>query len=167
MVVCDSSTLIHLSAIGRLELLKDFFGRLTVPTAVWREVVEQGSGRPGVAEVEAACREGWIEVKSPTNMPLFRSLQQDLDGGEAEAITLAVEHRASLILLDESEARRVAEIFDLKKTGAIGVLIRARLEGKIDRLRTELDRLRTEGGFWIEDGLYRQALRAVGEGPAD
>lgn len=70
MVICDSSTLIHLSAIGRLDLLREFFGRLTVPTAVWREVVEQGSGRPGVAEVETAFREGWIEVKSPANQAL-------------------------------------------------------------------------------------------------
>jgi len=41
MVICDSSTLIHLSAIGRLHLLKDFYGRLTLPSAVWREVVKQ------------------------------------------------------------------------------------------------------------------------------
>jgi predicted nucleic acid-binding protein len=56
MVICDSSTLIHLSAIGRLHLLKDLYGKLTVPPAVWREVVEQGSGRHGVEEVEAARR---------------------------------------------------------------------------------------------------------------
>jgi predicted nucleic acid-binding protein len=68
-----------------------------------------------------------------------------------------------LVLLDESEARRIAGVFDLPKTGAVGILIRARLEGKVPDLRSELDRLRNEGGFWIEEKLYQKALEAVGE----
>jgi len=163
MVVCDSSTLIHLAVIGRLNLLKDLYGKLTVPPAVWREVVEQGSGYQEVEEVEAAHRDGWIEIKPSTNDALLRSLKHDLDDGEAEVIALAVEHEASLVLLDESEARRTAARFELKKTGAVGVLIRAKLEGRIETLSPELDRLRTQGGFWIEESLYRQALQAVGE----
>jgi len=42
MVVSNSSTLIHLSAIGRLVLLKDFYGQIIIPPAVWKEVVEEG-----------------------------------------------------------------------------------------------------------------------------
>lgn len=164
MVICDSSSLIHLSAIGRLGLLKDFHGALTIPQAVWREVVQQGLGRSGVKEVESAIREGWIEIREASNEPLLTSLKQDLDNGEAEVIALAIEHQAELVLLDETEARRIAELFNLKKTGAIGILIRAKLEGKIQDLRTELDRLRTVGGFWIEEGLYQAVLQSVGEG---
>lgn len=78
-------------------------------------------------------------------------------------IALAIEQHAELVLLDESEGRRIAGVFDLKKTGAIGILIRARLEGKVPDLRSELDRLRNEGGFWIEENLYRKALESVGE----
>lgn len=163
MVICDSSSLIHLSAIGRLGLLKDFHGTLTIPQAVWREVVQQGLNRPGVQEVEAALQEGWIEIRAASNEPLLTSLKQDLDDGEAEVIALAIEHQAELVLLDETEARRIAGIFDLKKTGAIGILIRAKLEGKIQDLRTELDRLRTVGGFWIEERLYNAAVSSVGE----
>lgn len=48
MVIADSSTLIHLAAIDRLELLRDFYGTIVVPEAVWRESVLQGTGRPGV-----------------------------------------------------------------------------------------------------------------------
>lgn len=91
------------------------------------------------------------------------SLKQDLDNGEAEVIALGIEHQAELVLLDETEARRIAELFGLKKTGAVGILIRAKLEGKIQDLRTELDRLRTVGGFWIEEGLYKAVLQSVGE----
>lgn len=163
MVVVDSSTLIHLSAIGRLPLLKDLYGKLTVPPGVWREVVEQGRERSGVAELEAARREEWLEVRAPGNEPLLRSLRHELDEGEAEVLALAIEHEASLVLLDESEARRVASVFALEKTGAIGVLIRAKLEGRIDSLRTDLDRMRSETGFWIEEGLYKRVLQEVGE----
>jgi len=166
MVICDSSCLIHLAGIGRLGLLRELYGKLIVPTAVWREVVEEGKGRPGVVEVREARLEGWIEVRPATQELLLKSLKQELDDGEAEVISLAVELKASLVLLDETEARRVASLYSLNKTGAIGVLIRARREGKLETLRPELDKLRIEAGFWIEEKLYRQALTAVGEEPS-
>jgi predicted nucleic acid-binding protein len=162
-VIVDSSTLIHLSAIGRFALLKDLYGQLTVTPAVWREVVEQGKDRTGVTELEAARQQGWLGVQMPANQPLLHSLRHELDEGEAEVIALAVEHQGSLALLDESDARRVASSFGIEKTGAIGVLIRARLEGRIDSLRAELDKIRTQAGFWIEDGLYQKVVEAAGE----
>ncbi|RLC13689.1 MAG: DUF3368 domain-containing protein [Deltaproteobacteria bacterium] len=85
-----------------------------------------------------------------------------MDEGESEAIALAVCRNADLILLDESEARRIAELYNLSKTGVIGLLIRAKQEKLIDSLKTELDRL-MEGGFWIDQNLYNQALVATGE----
>lgn len=166
-VVSNSSTLIHLAAIDRLGLLEEFFGHILVPSAVWREVVEQGVGKPGVENVRSARQVGWIEVETPTDTALLRLLQYDLDEGEAEAIALAIEHQAELVLLDESEARRVADLYGLQKTGVIGLLIRARQGGLIGSLRDELSRLSYQGNFWIEEKLYRQALDAVGEEQSD
>ena len=165
MVICDSSTLIHLSGIGRIHLLKDLFERVTIPPAVWREVVEQGAGRPGVPEVEEARRAGWLAVQAPSDLPLLRHLRHELDAGEAEVVALAVERGASLVLLDESEARRLASTFGLEKTGIIGILIRARMAGRIERLAPELVRLRTDSGFWIDERLFQRALQVVGEAP--
>jgi predicted nucleic acid-binding protein len=161
-IVCDSSTLIHVASIGRLFLLQDLFEELTIPAAVWREVVEEGKGRSGVTEVEAAVREGWIHVHSVEPSLLLRSLKQDLDSGEAEVIALALELEAGLVLLDESEGRRKAEAFGLKMTGVVGILMRAKLEGKITALRPELDRLR-KGGFWVDGRLYWKVLQVVSE----
>lgn len=163
MVISDSSSLIHLSAIGRLSLLREFHGLVTIPPAVWHEVVDQGKGREGAREVEAAHQHGWIEVKTVQNNNLVRLLKRELDSGEAEVLALAIESQASLVLLDEAEARRIAGTFGLKKTGVIGILIRAKLEGKIERLQTELDNLRLKAGFWIDERLYRRALSEVGE----
>ena len=162
-VVSDSSPLIHLAVLGRVALLHEFYGQVLVPPAVWREVVEEGQGRAGVREVEDAARSGWLTVIGPTNEALLRLLRRDLDDGEAESIALAVERQADVILLDESDARRVAGVYELPKTGVVGLLIRARLEGRLPSLRQELARLREQAGFWIGEELYQQALEAVGE----
>lgn len=163
LVISDSSTLIHLAAIDRLALLKEFYGRIAVPPAVWREVVEQGEGRAGAVTVEQARQTGWIEILAPADTALLQLLQRDLDYGESEVIALAVERGAELVLLDESDARRTAELYGLSKTGVIGLLIRARQEEYIVSLKVELDRLLHQGGFWLEDNLYHRALDAVGE----
>jgi len=112
--------------------------------------------------VARGCRAGWIEILTPADATLLRLLRRDLDDGEL--IALAVERRAELVLLDESEARGTADLYGLRKTGVIGILIRAKQKGYIDSLKAELDRLLHQGCFWIERRLYERALKAVGEG---
>jgi len=121
MVISDSSTLIHLAKIGRLDLLKKLFDRIVITPTVWQEVVERGGGRAGASEVSDALSKGWLEIIAPRDMILFPLLKSELDDGEAEVIALAVECKADMILLDESEARRIANIYGLSKTGVIGI----------------------------------------------
>ena len=90
LVVSDSSTLIHLAAIGRLELLKTFFKRVTVPPAVWKEVVEQGGGRAGANEVEQARELGWMGIAAPKDTALLHLLKRYLDEGESEVIAFSL-----------------------------------------------------------------------------
>jgi len=97
------------------------------------------------------------------DVALLALLRRDLDDGESEVIALAVEKQAKLVLLDESDARRTADLYGLSKTGIIGLLIRAKQEDHINSLKVELDRLLNQGGFWVEQRLYNQALNAVGE----
>lgn len=163
LIISDSSTLIHLAGIGRLALLREFYGEITIPLAVWREVVVEGQGRVGAVEVDEAYQIGWIEKAAVPDMPLLRLLKRDLDDGEAEVIALAVERQADLVLLDESDGRRIADLYQLRKTGIVGLLMRAKREGRVQSLRLELQRLRQEGRFWIEEKLFQQVLRAVGE----
>ncbi|MEW5932700.1 MAG: DUF3368 domain-containing protein, partial [Bacillota bacterium] len=73
--MADSSTLIGLAAIGRLSLLREFHGKVLLPPAVWREVVTEGRGKPGAAEVEQARLADWIEVVRPSNEDLVRLLK--------------------------------------------------------------------------------------------
>jgi predicted nucleic acid-binding protein len=163
LVISDASTLIHLTNIGRLGLLKQFFGQVVVPPAVWAEVVDRGAGRLGAAEVQKSGTLGWLTVRPPADHEFVRALCRDLDDGEAEAIALAVETKADLILIDEADARRVADMYGLRKTGTIGVLLKAKGEKIIELLKPELDKLVNQSGFWIDSGLYEQVLEAVGE----
>jgi predicted nucleic acid-binding protein len=57
----------------------------------------------------------------------------------------------------------MARIYGLKVSGVVGILIRAKLAGKIESLRDELERLRNDGDFWIGDGVFNRALNVVGE----
>ncbi len=73
--ISDSSTLIHLAGIGRLELLKEFYVKILITPAVWKEVVEEGKERPGAGEVKEAHKSGWIEIIAPGNESVVRLLE--------------------------------------------------------------------------------------------
>ncbi|GBE16836.1 hypothetical protein BMS3Abin15_00660 [bacterium BMS3Abin15] len=161
--ISDSSVLIHLSKIGRLELLREFFSNVIITPAVWKEVVDEGKGRHGAHEVEKAYHEGWIKIAQPENKDILRLLEKELDNGEAEAIALAIENNSAILLVDETNGRKIARSFDLKMTGVIGILIRAKTENKIDSMRNEMEKLIREGGFRISNDLYKKALKVVGE----
>lgn len=131
--VADSSTLISLATIGRLSLLKEFHGKIFIPPAVWREVVVEGQGRPGSAEVEQARLAGWIEVVSPGNEDLVKLLKVELDEGEAEAIALALSCQPEVVFLDEAEARKTAQVYGLRKAGVSACCCAQSLKGRFRR----------------------------------
>lgn len=143
--------------------MKGFYEKIIITPAVWKEVVEEGGTRPGAFEVKEACSSGWIEIMAPANKSVVQLLERELHKGEAETIALAIEQHPGVVFLDESEARRVANLYGLHITGTIGFLIRAKFDGKIVSLREELNKLRNEAGFWINDELYHQALTLVEE----
>ena len=105
--------LIALGGLGRIELLVQRFpGGISVPLAVWREVVETGRGRPGANAVATAS---WISVEAVRDASRARIFALTLDEGESEALALAVEKSADVVLLDEKDARQMAE---KNRTGA-------------------------------------------------
>jgi len=81
---------------------------------------------------------------------------------KSEAIALALEINADLILLDDLDARERARIYDLQITGTVGILLRAKLEGKIVSLKDILRKLR-KTGFWINNELMQELLKFAGE----
>jgi predicted nucleic acid-binding protein len=160
-VVSNTLVLIGLSTIGQLDLLHTRFPEgLLIPEAVWREVVQEGGGRTGAREVATA---DWIRVQRIQARSLIPLLQTDLDEGEAEAIVLAQEVTADMVLLDERDARRVARRLGLQVVGTVGLLVEAKRLGRLINLREQLDALQTQGKFRLSRQLYERALREGGE----
>ena len=87
----------------------------------------------------------------------------ELHAGEAEAITLASERRADLLLMDELAARRIASLSGLTSTGILGVLLDAKHNGLIAAVRPTLDALVQDAGFWVGRPLYEAYLRLAEE----
>lgn len=159
--MADASVLIGLSSIGKLTLLHDRFpDGLLMPRAVWREVVEQGQHRPAAHEVAQA---NWLTVRDVASGEILKLLGMELEEGEAEAIALACEVGADIVLLDERDARRAAKRMGLRVLGAIGILIWAKRMGKIPTLRGALDALQSRAKFRISRTLYERALSEAGE----
>ncbi|MBN1179247.1 MAG: DUF3368 domain-containing protein [Anaerolineae bacterium] len=159
MVVSDASPLINLARVEQFELLAAFYGQVIIPPAVYDEVVVQGQGREGSVEIQNAS---WIDVCEPQDDLAVRVLAAELGMGEASAIILAQERQAALLLIDEIRGRRVAQQLGLKVLGTLGILARAKREGRIPSLRQILDLLRARG-TWIGEELCEEVLRFVGE----
>ena len=102
IVLSDSGPLIALSKIKYLHILKSFFGEIHIPQAVWTEVVEMGEGRPGSEEVKQA---EWINVNKVKNRLGVEALKHEIGLGESEAIVLAKELKADIVLIDDKTAR--------------------------------------------------------------
>jgi len=154
-VVCNSSPLIHLARIGKLELLQDLFDTVLIPEAVYRECVIEGKDRDDARKIKNAS---WLQVRVIRNIELKKALNTVLDEGESEAIALALQEEADFILLDDYEAREFARIYGLKITGTIGVLLKAKFSGRISNLVEILEKLR-ETGYWLDENLYSEILR--------
>jgi len=127
---------------------------------VWKEVVEQGGDRPGSHQISKA---DWINVHDLKNQDISTILKMELDEGESEAIALADELKADVVLLDEKDARRIAKQLGLRVLGTIGILAWGKRIGKINNLRQVLDMLKNRAMFKISHTLYQQALKLVGE----
>ena len=93
----------------------------------------------------------------------MKALEKDLDSGESEAITLAVENNADILLLDDKSARLIAANLGLNIIGIVGILIWAKKEGIIKRLSKELENLREKANFRMSEDLIKSALQEVNE----
>src|SRR3990172_7210156 len=150
----------NLSVVGHLPVLERLYGKVLIPDAVSSELSVIASNTDGLAEFQSYL---WIEKHNLKNRLLAESLRLELDNGEAEAIALAVESGAGLLLIDERRGRNVAARFGLKYVGLLGILVEAKHRGLIHSLKPVVDNLISKAGFWIKDSLYWEVLRAAGE----
>lgn len=161
MVISDTTVLIALGRIGMLWLLKELWGTVVVPEAVYREAAND---LPGGKEVADAVKSGWLQVKGVKTQETVHLLQvQGLKGrGECECIVLAKEIGAKAMLLDDKRARKTAQATGIEAVGTLALLVHAAKEGLLTKqdAGTAVKSL-MEAGFRISKPLAKKTIQMI------
>ena len=103
----------------------------------------------------------WLTVTDPGSIP-SQWLNVDLGAGELAVLALALEHAECTVLLDDGQARRIAQAAGLNVWGTLRVLIEAKSHGLVERVVTHVDRLEA-AGMWMSTAIRRRVLALAGE----
>lgn len=158
-VVSNTSPLLYLHQVGQLDLLHRLYGQVVVPAAVRDELrvgAERGVSTPEVDQLR------WLEVRTPAAITLL-PMVIDLGAGEAEALALALASPGSLLILDDALGRRIAHHLELAYTGTLGVLVKAKREGRLPAVKPVLEALRDRTTMYLSRNLTDWVLREAGE----
>jgi hypothetical protein len=162
LAVSNTSPISNLASIGRLDLFRSQFPVLWIPTAVAQEL-RAHPDPVATATIEAAIDGQLIRVAAPQDSHLYRMLVLQVHRGEAEAIALAIDLKADVVIIDEQEGRGFAAQAGLSVTGTLGVLLRAKRSGIIKAVTPEIRALREKARFFISSALEASVVAAAGE----
>lgn len=159
-VVLNTTPLIVLCNIGHLGLLRELYGEVIIPDAVFKEI----SAKDDLVSRQVKKNLGWIHVKEET-----QSRQEDramyrakLHDGEVEVMLLAQDVQADLVVLDDNAAKRTALYLGLNVTGTLGVLLKAKEKGLIEKVAPLAAKMMANG-FYLDDDVLTLVLKNAGE----
>ena len=159
-VVSNTTPILSLIKIDKLNLLHDLYGRITVPEAVYREVMA-GYDKEYLIDLRDF---DWITVEAISSAAARLAFPY-LDDGEAEAIVLALDHPTDWVIIDEKSGRKTAEQLNLHLIGTVGVLVAAKERGLITAIAPYLAELK-ERQSWMSKSLLQTVLEQAGEAPS-
>jgi predicted nucleic acid-binding protein len=128
IVVADTSPLNYLVQIGCIDVLPDLFGTVIVPAAVFQELTDADA--PTAVSRWAQSKQPWMELSG--SLPHLSDVSDELDEGEREALQLAINLKANLILMDERNGVAEAARLSIPVTGTLGVVLLAGRQNLID-----------------------------------
>lgn len=160
IVVSDTTPLIGLASIGRLDLLRELFEEVYIPQAVFDETVTHGREESKAKKEVSNAR--WIHIVEVKDRLAVNVLLDEMDLGEVETIVLASEMNADWVLMDEKKGRRKLAQLNIPKIGTLGVLLKARQLELIPLLRPEIEELQ-KSGFSISPSVVDTLLEMAGE----
>lgn len=157
LIISDTSVISNLAQIDQIQLLHSLYTEIIIPQKVDDELKASSATHEKIKDIK------WIRVVAITDINLYTKLVLELDPGEAEAIVLAKELKANLLMIDEKKGRRIAKENGISIVGILGVLISAKQNGIISKVKPILDRMIYELGFRVNPALYQYVLKKVGE----
>lgn len=152
IVVSDTSPICYLLLINQIDILQALYRVAIVPKIVADEL--GASEPPPIVKSWIAQPTTWLEIQ-PTELPKGIELGK-LDPGERDAILLAEQLKADLVILDDKSARRIAVERGLKIIGLLGIVKDAAKSGLLD-LEMTFEQLQ-DVGFWVSPGLLERLL---------
>lgn len=156
IVISNTTPIISLSAIGRLDILKSLFGKVLIAEAVYDEI--KAKQQYGYNEIAF----DFIEVRAIKGHMYKDFLLTELDSGEAETIILAKEIQADFVIIDENLGYRIANNTGLTTIRTLSILLRAKEKGYVTELKPLLDDMIAKGR-WYSQAVYRAFLTQAGE----
>lgn len=160
VIVSDTSPISNLFRIGMLHLLPDLYGTVVIPKTVWQERLVLEKLGHDISELTHAT---WLDIRSPSTSSLSLLLNDDLDPGETEAIALAREIGADLLIMDEKTGRAIAQREGLSIIGTLGILLEAKKQKHLDLVAPVMLDLQATARFRISPALFQEVLRLAGE----
>jgi uncharacterized protein len=160
VIVADTGPLIALALVELLPVLQKLFSDVYVPVGVLEEATKECS-KPGAKAIKLAVEKGWVTAHSVEMGVSFQELIEVLDQGEAEALALAKQLNA-VVLIDERRGRKVAIKHGIAVTGSAAVLIKAKKSGVVKKLKPLIEQL-GEHGYRMSDVLIAEVLNRVNE----
>lgn len=158
-VIVNSTPLIALSHVNKLDILQKLYGEIMIPNAVYCEI----SAKPDSVckrQVEEALN--WIRIEKIQNEMAKTMYKTQLHDGEVEVMILAKERNADLVIIDDANAKKHAKYLQLPVTGTLGVLIKAKKEGYISKLRPILEEM-VNKNIYLSENVINMCLRQVNE----
>jgi len=153
LIISDSTTIITLLNIDRLDVLKNIFSLVYIPKKVYEEVV---------IDEKIILDDDYFIVKEIEDNKLYKLLFKSLDAGESEAIVLAKEMALSLII-DEKKGRKIASNLGINIFGFIGLLILNHKKGLLTKEDTlDVFYKAKEQGFRVGMRLENEFLGLIG-----
>jgi predicted nucleic acid-binding protein len=157
-VIINSTPIIALCKVDRLEILHKLYGEVTIPQAVFREVTEKNDV---VRQRISSCQ--WIHVEGVKDTSSRKMYKAKLHDGEVEVMILAQECEGEhLVIIDDSAPRRTADYLGLTLTGTMGVLIKAKQLGFLDSVMSVVAQMEAHQ-IYLSDDLKAQVCRLAGE----
>jgi len=158
-VIVNSTPIISLSIVDKLDLLSKLYEQVCIPKAVYDEVCKEGESQVGAKALRNA---DFIKVVSIKNVEAREFFSTRLHKGEIEVMILAKELRADLIIIDDYQARKHAKYLDLNITGTLGVLLKSKKNNHVESIKPLMDKL-IKNDIYIGDNLYKKILNIAGE----
>ena len=154
ILIADSSALIALAVVDKLDVLEKLFGEVYVPRAVYNEVSHKSKGES--EKLANYCKNKVLDIASDVNLNITLGI------GESEAIILYKEKNAQYLLCDDKKAKKFARNFGVNVIGSLGVLLKAKEVKLILELKPLVEKLKVSQVF-IDDKTCELVLRMAKE----